>query len=263
MTRLIALCYHHPMGYFFTQQDDIPYGMGYELFGPAHLFSMAVTLTCVILLIIFFIRSGADKRKKILIAIPVLMLILEIIKDLILAMNHRFGIGYLPLHMCSFGMLIFLLQRFLKNEKAKAYFGEVAFILILPAGLFGLIFADWTIYYPVLNFFNIHGYIWHGLLIAYPILIIINRDVAPDIKHIHYVLSFILIVTVPVFIFDKIFNCNYLFINRPVPDSPLSLMASYMGNPGYLAGYLFMLISVILFMYLISSIWSRAQKRLG
>ena len=35
------------MEYFWRQQDDIPQGMGYPLFGIAHILSVAVTLIAV------------------------------------------------------------------------------------------------------------------------------------------------------------------------------------------------------------------------
>lgn len=36
------------MKYFWKQQDDIPAGMGYPLFGTAHLLSMLVTIVFVV-----------------------------------------------------------------------------------------------------------------------------------------------------------------------------------------------------------------------
>ncbi len=46
-------------------------------------------------------------------------------------------------------------------------------------------------------------------------------------------------------------GCNYFFVNWPIPDSPLSWMASFLGNPGYLIGYAALTLSVILLMYLV------------
>ena len=238
------------MEYFWKQQDDIPAGMGYPLFGVAHILSVGITLFLAWVILLFIIRLEDRKQRGILKTIPVLMLGMEVFKDLFLISVHRFGIGYLPLHICSIGIFVFLLREWLPWRWAKDVFGEIAFIIIMPASIAALMFADWTIYYPVLNFMNIYSYVWHGLLVLYPILLIKRRDISPSIRHIHYCLLLLCVVVPPIYAFDKSFGCNYFFVNWPVPNSPLSWMASFMGVPGYLLGYAGLTIAVILILYL-------------
>lgn len=57
-------------------------------------------------------------------------------------------------------------------------------------------------------------------------------------------------------IFDKCFDCNYYFINWPVPNSPLAWLAERMGNPGYLLGFAGLAAAVILTEYLVMHIMS-------
>lgn len=238
------------MEFFWKQQDDIPAGMGYPLFGIAHILSVGITLFLTWVISRFIIRLEDRKQRVILKIIPVLMLGMEVFKDLFLISVHRFGIGYLPLHICSIGIFVFLLREWLPWRWAKEVFGEIAFIIIMPASIAALMFADWTIYYPVLNFMNIYSYVWHGLLILYPILLIKRKEINPSIWHIHYCLLFLCVVVPPIYAFDKHFECNYFFVNWPVPNSPLSWMASFMGTPGYLLGYAGLTIAVILILYL-------------
>lgn len=312
--------------YFWKQQDDIPAGMGYPLFGVAHLLSVAITLFFVVILARWIMGPGAAKpggepgpgvakpesefgpgvakRARILRGIPLFMVGLEVFKDLFLVSVGRFGIGYLPLHICSIGIFVFLLREWgawrtpksfrefdsgRKQELSQAsreadsgrhsefsqpskeagsrlrplwqwvrdVFGEIAFILIMPASFTALIFADWTVYYPVLNFMNIYSYIWHGLLILYPVVLWLTGEVSPSIRHIHYVLLFLCVVVPPIYAFDKHFGCNYFFVNWPVPGSPLSWLSSFMGNPGYLVGYALLTLAVILLMYL--GVWAAGR----
>ena len=236
--------------YFWKQQDDIPAGMGYPLFGIAHLLSVVITLLLLICLI-FLIRRQEDKRqRRFLKVLPLVMLGMEAIKDSFLVSVHRFGIGYLPLHICSIGIFVFLLREWLPWRWAGDVFGEIAYIIIMSASIAALLFADWTVYYPVLNFMNLYSYIWHGLLVLYPILLKVRGDISPSIRHIHFCLLFLCVVVPPVYAFDKHFGCNYFFVNWPVANSPLSWMASFMGNPGYLIGYAALTLAVILLMYL-------------
>ena len=237
------------MEYFWKQQFDIPDGMGYPLFGVAHLLSVAITLAIVIFKAYSFTRVQEKTKQLILKSIPIFMVILEIAKDLFLVSVHRFGVGYLPLHACSIGIFVFLLREFLPWQWAKKVFGEIAFVLIMPASLTALIFADWTIYYPVLNFINLHSYVWHGLLVLYPLLVLLHGEVSPSVKHIHYIIIFLCMVVPPIYAFDRHFRCNYFFVNWPPKDTPLEWCASFMGVPGYLIGFALMTLAVILLVY--------------
>ena len=236
--------------YFWKQQDDIPTGMGYPLFGAAHLLSVAVTLLLMIFLIFFILRLQNNKQRQFLKKLPVFMLGMEAFKDIFLVSVGRFGIGYLPLHICSIGIFVFLLREWLPWKWAKDVLGEISYIIIMPASVAALLFADWTVYYPVLNFMNLYSYIWHGLLVLYPVLLRLRGEISPSFRHIHYCLLFLCVVVPPVYVFDKHFGCNYFFVNWPVDNTPLSWMASFMGNPGYLLGYAGLTIGVILIIYL-------------
>ena len=158
------------MEYFWRQQDDIPQGLGYQLFGTTHFISVILTLAGVFLLVRIFSKLENERQERWLKAIPLIMLSMELFKDGFLLSVNRFGLGYLPLHICSIGIFIFLLNEFLPWRKAGEILGEIAFIVIMPASFAALLFADWTIYYPVWNFMNLYSYIWHGLLILYPVL---------------------------------------------------------------------------------------------
>ena len=65
------------MEYFWKQQDDIPAGMGYPLFGKEHIASTAVTLLAVVILICIFRRCSKKTQERILKLIPVFLVLLE------------------------------------------------------------------------------------------------------------------------------------------------------------------------------------------
>ena len=85
------------MQYFWKEQDDIPAGMGYPLFGVIHILSVVITLLFVLCGLKAFLQLGFRNRKKVLKAIPVVMFLMEIFKDCFLIRVHRFGLGFLPL----------------------------------------------------------------------------------------------------------------------------------------------------------------------
>ena len=235
--------------YFWKQQDDIPAGMGYQLFGSAHLISVAVTICIVIAGVMLICKRNMLFKKRVVRIIPLLMVALEVFKDLFLVSVGRFGIGYLPLHVCSIGIFVFVLREYLPFEWSKVFFGEISFVLIMPASLAALFFADWTVYYPVFNFMNLYSYLWHGLLILYPVLLYVMREVRPEIRHFHYVLLFLIVIVPLVYAFDKRFNCNYFFVNWPAAGSPLEWCEAVIGNPGYILGYGVMVLVAMLMVY--------------
>ena len=237
------------MEYFWKQQDDIPEGMGYPLFGVAHLLSVGITLMLVFLFVLWFRKMDDRKQRKVLKVIPIVMLMLEVFKDIFLVSVNRFGLTYLPLHICSIGIFVFFFREYLPWEKTKEFLGDVAFVIILPSALVALFDADWTYVYPVWNFINLHSYVWHGMLVLYPVLIKMREDISPSIKHIYRPIIFLLIVVTPIYFFDKHFGLNFCFVNWPIENSPLEWMAARMGNPGYLIGYGAITFAVILLMY--------------
>ena len=60
------------------------------------------------------------------------MLALECFKDVLLLSQGHFNAGYLPLHLCSLGVFLFLLIAISRTAKWKGVFGEIAVTLILP-----------------------------------------------------------------------------------------------------------------------------------
>ena len=107
------------MEYFWKQQDDIPEGMGYPLFGVAHLLSVGITLILVFLFVLWFRKMDDRKQRKVLKVIPIVMLMLEAFKDIFLVSVKRFGLTYLPLHICSIGIFVFLFREYLPWKKTK------------------------------------------------------------------------------------------------------------------------------------------------
>ena len=53
-----------------------------------------------------------------------------------------------------------------------------------------------------------------------------------------------------VYVFDRAFQANYLFLISPAPGSPLEWFAALLGRPGYVLGYVPMLVLVWGILYL-------------
>lgn len=248
------LRYNVRMKTFFSEHHDLPDGIGYPLWGKIHIISLLVVLACVVLLLALFHRLDAKKQNRILHVLPYAMLALELAKDSLLISLGRFTVGYAPLHLCSLGVFVFLFYDLAKSEKWRGIWGEIAYTLILPGALLALVDPDWTYRYPVLNFFNLFGYTWHTLLVLFPAFLMIGKQIHPTIRHLHYDLIFLCAVVPPVMLYDKLTDTNFMFLNFPIPQSPLSWLASFLGVPGYLVGYAALIFLMLLIVYFL--IWA-------
>jgi len=236
---------------FWKQYEDLPPDAGYGRFSMEHWITLAVIAVLIVFAVRLFTRQDEERRGRIMKVIPVVMVCLEVFKDAFLIRGGHFGVGYLPLHLCSLGVFLFLLIAFCPSERWKAVFSEIAVILILPGSVAALLFPDWAHLYPVWNFMNLYGYAWHGLLVLYPVLCLKQGLPSLSIRHIHYELIFLLLTAVPVWAFDRAFDCNYMFVNWPPAGTPLELIARLTGEQWYLAGYGLFSVCVIALIYLV------------
>jgi hypothetical integral membrane protein (TIGR02206 family) len=247
--------------YFWKQYQDLPDGLGYGRFSAEHLCTLLILVVIIVLVTLWFRGRGDRTQRKVLLIIPVAMVFLECFKDGFLMTQGRFGVHYLPLHLCSLGVFVFLAAAFCRSERMKGVFGEIALTLILPGTVAALIFPDWTELYPVFNFMNLYGYLWHGLLVLCPILMLNAGFVHLSIKHIHYDFIFLLCTGIPIWFFDKAFDVNYMFVNRAPKGTPLQLVEAVSGEQWYLAGYAVFAALVILIIYLCISIFRKVRGK--
>lgn len=245
-------------GFWEVHSQNVP--EGYEHFSQTHVLTLLACAAFGLALFLLFRKSGKRNRWRMIRAIPVIMVCMEAFKELNAFVHGVDMVGYLPLHLCGLGVFVFLLAAYLPRAKAKAFFAEVSLFLILPGSVAALLFPDWTMLYSPLSYMSINSYVWHTLLCVYPLMLSAEGIPKPSIKHIWYHVVFLAVVVPPVYIFDVKYNCNYMFLTVPVPDTPLEWLASFMGNPGYLAGYAILIFAVILAEYLVFEALTRVGR---
>ncbi len=231
---------------FWKQQYDLPAGIGCRPFGKEHIISLVVIALFVALKLYQFGKSGEKTRERVLNWLPVTMAGMELFKDAFLRHVGRFDLGYLPLHLCSLGIFLFLITGWIPRARPLA--GEIALTLILPGSAAALLFPDWIGFYPVWNFMNLYSFLWHALLVLYPLLLYRDGYVHPDIRHIWRDIAFLLAVTPFVYMFDLRTGCNYFFLMQAPEGTPLAWIAAVTagaGRTGYLAGYGVLVICIL------------------
>jgi hypothetical integral membrane protein (TIGR02206 family) len=233
------------MEYFFTAQEKMPAGLGFELYGKTHMAWLCAIAAFGVVMCLVYRRMGEKARRRTGIIMALTMVALEILKDAVLVYTGQFQLNYLPLDLC--GIAIF-------GEAACAIWPgeikkELGYCLFLPGAVMALIFPNWTPM-PVMNFFHLHSFVLHGLLTVYPIMLIAGGDHRPNIRNLPKCFCIGLAMCVPIYIFDRVFDENFFFLNTPSPNSPLSLFETWLGSPGYLICFPVMAAALWFFMYL-------------
>lgn len=233
-------------GFFAFLENTRRPGDGFTLFGPAHLLFLAGIGAGIALVCAAYRRSPAYRQSFIRKTTASLCLGLEAVKQILLVFTVKpYPVNQFPLHLC--GLCIFI-EFFHAFRPAKTT-AEILYSLALPGAAAALLFANWTMY-PLLNFFCLQSFIIHGLHALFPLMLLVSGQLRPDPKNIWRPAVFLLVITPPIFVLNKVLDTNYLFINAGSPGSPLEILVNLLGNPGFLLGYAGLLALVWLILYL-------------
>ena len=237
------------MSLFFTYENNLPADVGYDLYSPAHISAIAVCLLIIILIIVRFVRSdevGKLKIRRITSIVPVVMLVVRIIYILICGAPIVYE---LPLHLCSMTGIFCLSYEFClkKSLYVRSVLGQAMYALCLPGALMAILFPNGTIY-PIIHYISLESYLFHSLIIAYICIRLIDKGILPGIKEACKSILFLLVIVPPVYLFNVIFDTNFMFVIWPSSGSPLYGFYKAGGYAGYRVGFAFVALVVIYIM---------------
>lgn len=210
----------------FWQLDIPPENAGFGQFSAGHaVWLAACVIICCVLKKVY---EGSERKTAVRRTISLSVLSLELLMAAFYAANRMYGLWTLPLHLCGISVFLEVLHAFRENSTL----GQFLYAFSFPGAVFALLFPDWS-YFPLYNVQTVIEFLKHILLTAYVVMQV--KDIAPDIKKTPKCLLFMVVLAVPVYVFDKLTQTNYMFLNWPV--MPLTLFSN-LGRPGYLFGYL-------------------------
>ena len=231
--------------YFFLSKENLPDNVGFSLYDNQHLtWLFLITLFIIVLSKKYKEMSSYKKNitKKIL---GSSILLTEVFYQSILIFTGQFNVNYLPLHLCSLSVFLCFYDSFRPNNLVK----EFIYCLGMPGALAALLFPNWTMC-PLFNFIHINSFVSHGLIVAYPIILLRANELNPNYKRLPSCLLYLLIASTPIYFLNKILNTNFFFLNSPSEGSPLVSLENWLGNPGYIVGMLFMVLICWIVLYI-------------
>lgn len=243
--------------YFFETTETVKEGIGFEIFGKTHLIWLFSIALLGVLLCMTYIRSNESGRRAILWTVCILTLCNEIAKYTVLGISGNFKVDYLPLHLCSINIFVILAYMITK----KAILAEILYAASLPGALAALLFPSWTALPPT-SFMHIHSFTVHFELMIFPLLLLVGGFV-PSFRRLSKAFPAILSVAVFVYIFNKIFDTSFMFLNGAGEGNPLSFFEDILGDPLYIVSIPFLLCIVWGVMYGIPLLGKRMGMKMG
>lgn len=228
---------------FFVTSDHIPQGVGFQTFGLTHILWLLAGAVFCIAACIFYRKLTDHKRKLALKILGGYIFLQEMIKNLVLILLGQFSWGHLPFHLCGINILLIVFDTLKQTKTVRSFL----YYFAIPGAALALLFPNWT-EMPVWNFFHIHSFTIHILLVLYPLLLVSTNQVATDLKSALKGVALLVAMAIPVYGLNLLWNTNFMFLMRPDSGNPLEFFEKLLGS--HLWGFPILLPVVILVMYL-------------
>ena len=214
----------------------------FKIFSWQHLLWLALSAVLIGGSLAVFRRLGEKGRRRMLIAVTVLLLCDELLKYSFTALTSQFEVQFLPFHLCSVNIFTALANTLSPTRIAK----NILYALCLPGALIALTVPSWTAL-PQWNMMFLHSESVHMLLVLYPCMLLAS-GFRPDYRTLPWVALFLAGVSVPAVLLNAIYDTNFLFLNGTIGNPVLELCRAVFGDV-YQIGLVILLMLVWLVLY--------------
>ena len=213
------------MTYFLETIETIEPGHGFSHFSAYHFLWLAILIVFVAALSAVYRKKDAATRTKWRKGIAVAILLDEVWKMFWLTVGGTYTLDYLPLHLCSINIIIIAVHAWKPGKTLDNYL----YAICVPAALAAMLFPSWTSL-PTLNFMHLHSFTVHILLIAYPVVLTVAGDIRPDLRQLPKSLLFTVCMAVPIYVFNLLFDTNFMFLMYAEEGNPLLIFEQLLGH---------------------------------
>ena len=241
------------MPYFMHTVKTIPKGLGFSHFDATHLCWLCAFVAIAVALCLLYRRLGKPGRRRFRYIMSALIVADEIFKVVFLVIGGRYTINYLPLHLCSINIVLIAIHA-VRPSRALDNF---LYLICLPTAILALLFPTWT-KLPVLNFSHLHSFTIHILLACYPLALTVGGDIRPQVRQLGKSLLLLLSLAASVYIFNVLFDTNFMFLMSADKGNPLYWFEQSLGS--HLFGFPILGSALIFVMYLPVELWRRYRR---
>ena len=238
---------------FFVSHEKIPEGLGFQAYDLTHILWLLAGLVFCIAACVIYRKLSIDNRKLALRILGIYIFAQEMVKNLILIIIGDFGWGYLPFHLCGINILLILFDVFKQTKVVRSFL----YYFAIPGAMLALLFPNWT-EMPVWNFFHIHSFTIHTLLVVYPMLLVTTGQADTDLRSALRGVALLVAMAIPVYGLNLLWDTNFMFLMQPDSGNPLEMFETLLGS--HLWGFPILLPVVILVMYIPARIFTRRKN---
>ncbi len=236
---------------FWTYWTELPDGSGYEQFSGPHLLMLGILLFLYVLILKRYEQQDEEKKNRILSVTSCVPLVMECIRDIMLACNGAFALKQLPFHLCGQAILVEFMHGRMQEGKKKDVLSELIFVLFMPGAMAALLFPDWTVY-PLWNYWSLNSCFTHFFLVLYALMLYKDQKVHADVKHSWHALVYLLLSAAVIAPLNVLWHANFMFLMEA--PAPLDVIQARHGQIVYiivlaLTGY-----GMSLLVYLVNSL---------
>ena len=239
---------------FFKTSDTIPEGVGFSTFGMTHLLWLAVDIILCIAACIFYKKCSQKGQKTFLRVLGGYIFFQEMLKNVVVAAVGQFSYGYLPFHLCGINILLIAFDVIKPTKIVRSFL----YYFCIPGAALALLFPNWT-RMPLWNFFHLHSFTIHLLLVMYPLLLVTSGQVKTDIKSAIKSVALLIALAIPVYFLNVLWGTNFMFLMKPDSGNPLEMFEKLLGN--HLWGFPILLPIVIALMWLPTFIAKKIKRK--
>ena len=241
------------MKYFLETTDTIEAGVGFAHYSPVHLAWLALAMLTFFFVIKAYCKKDEETRAKWRKGIALLIVGDELWKMIWLTVGGNYTFDYLPLHLCSINIILIAIHAW----KPSKLLDNFLYLVCIPGALAALLFPSWASL-PLANFMHLHSFTVHTLLALYPLMLTIAGDIRPEIKVFPKCLAFLFVMAIPIYVFNLIFDTNFMFLMYVEEGNPLLAFEQMWGN--HLLGYPVLLTAVLAVMCVPILLMNKREK---
>ena len=223
------------MNHFWIHQEKASEGYGYGQFTIKHLLLVALTAIATVFVCVLYINSNQVNRILIRRTIGITLIVIDIIKMIVLSKIDIELTDYLPLEVCSFAAYFIVIDSFWLSNNIIP---QMLLTLFLPAAIMAIIFPT-TTKLPVFNFFTIHQFLFHGLIIMYVFMRFFALEIPLTYSGVWKSILIVSCLVATMYFVDVKFDKNYMFLRDTFANPLLEFVKDKTkNNIGYTPGLL-------------------------
>jgi hypothetical protein len=206
---------------WFNRPDDFGFSLERIIF----------LLVCFIIsvLLIIHIKKDIKAAKHTILSFWIFSVIIDLLKYIFynsycIKNNLPFDSFEFPLWTCSIYLFVVPLSLFAKNLTIKNACNAFICSLSMIGGIINFIFPTDSLF----SFMGLHTFLYHFMLLITPIIMLTSGYYKPKFNHSIGAIIIFIMYAIPVYIFNSIFELDYMFIYNGSWFGPMAEFASMM-----------------------------------